>query len=65
MLAEAVTLFYDIEARRDRVPGERFEVDVERLDRINAAGYGELARAVEGAPEASARKPRARKAKEQ
>ena len=59
-------LFHDIEADVDRNPGDEFEVTPERLAAINSAGFGELARAVEEAPEAKAPKAaprRTRKAK--
>lgn len=66
MLAECVKPFRDLDAGVLREAGDRFEVSPDRLRRINATRYGELAREVPevsseasgGTSGVSARKPR-------
>lgn len=46
MDARVVKGFFDKQAGRSREAGEVFEASVERLNEINSAGFGELAKVV-------------------
>lgn len=61
MIAECVVRFKDLEARKMREIGERFEVSVERFASLNSTKYGQVVREhVEDAPQEAAEpiKPR-------
>lgn len=55
MKARCVSRFYDLEDGCLREPGDEWELAPERLEAINAAGYGKLA---EEAPRQSPKAPR-------
>lgn len=57
MLAECVREFRDLDCGVLRAAGDRFEVSPERLGRLNATKYGELAREVTEVPTKASETP--------
>ena len=57
MLAECVRDFRDLDCGALRRAGDRFEVSPERLERLNATKYGELAREVSEVPPKASETP--------
>lgn len=59
--AKVLEPFYDLEAKADRAKGEEFEASEERIEAINAAGFGQLVeKAAEPAPKKAPAKAKAK-----
>lgn len=61
MKIQALAPFYDVEAKVDRKRGDVWEVTAARLKAINAAGFGNLAEAVEAEEKPAKSAPKAKK----
>lgn len=62
MIAECVVRFKDLEARKMREVGERFEVSAERFKALNSTRYGQVVREhAEDMPQEAVERPEGRK----